>query len=232
MIIKNYFGAKNGSGVYQNIINQIRPHDVYMELFAGSGGIFLKKKPAYVANILNDIDSSVCSTWQATDIDVSGYAFRNENAIDLLRSFQWQSAFRYCVYLDPPYPLQSRRSNREVYRYEMTDGQHRELLEVVTGLPSNVDVLVSTYKNPIYDKMLKGWNHHTFNAQTRAGTAREYLYMNYENETGELHQYDYLGTDYIDRQRIKRKIDREVKKLLSLPASERRAIIEAVSDLA
>src|SRR5690606_8723585 len=121
---------KNGSGVFQNIINHIRPHDIYMELFAGSGGIFLRKKPAPVANIVNDIDTSVCVRWQAADIDVSGYVCRNENAINLIRTFRFDPQFQYCLYLDPPYPLDSRRSNREVYKYEMTDQQHRELLEV------------------------------------------------------------------------------------------------------
>ena len=42
----SYFGGKNGSGVYQTIINQIPKHSVYCELFLGRGTIMRYKKPA------------------------------------------------------------------------------------------------------------------------------------------------------------------------------------------
>ena len=45
-IIKNYPGAKNGSGVYQNIINLIPPHDIYIDAFLGTAAILRKKKLA------------------------------------------------------------------------------------------------------------------------------------------------------------------------------------------
>jgi DNA adenine methylase len=41
-----YNGGKNGSGVYQRIICMIPPHDVYIELFLGSGAILRRKRPA------------------------------------------------------------------------------------------------------------------------------------------------------------------------------------------
>jgi DNA adenine methylase len=234
-IFKNYFGSKNGSGVYQQIINQIRPHDKYYELFAGSGAIVQYKKPAPLGNHINDIDRQVFEKWNSSTIDIPNCAISNCDAIELLSSMQFETNLRYCIYLDPPYPLDSRRSGREVYRHEMTDEQHRELLTVVLNISKenpNVDFLISTYENPIYKEMLSGWQLHTFKAQTRKGPAVEFLYMNYTNEIGLLHQFDYLGTDYIDRQRIKRKIEGKVKQLKELPATERQAIIAAVLDLA
>lgn len=33
----NYLGGKNGSGVYQAIINLLPPHDTYIEGFLGTG---------------------------------------------------------------------------------------------------------------------------------------------------------------------------------------------------
>lgn len=230
-VLKTYFGGKNGSGVYQQIINQIRPHDVYMELFAGSGAIVQYKKPAPVATYINDVDPNIIAAWNGCSIDIPNCAISESCAVDFLNSFIFDPGLRYVIYLDPPYPLTSRRSDREVYNFEMTDDQHRELLTVARSLPGNVDVLISTYENPMYSEMLQGWNLHTFTAQTRKGPATEFLYMNYNNE-GKLHQYDLLGTDYIDRQRIKRKIERETKKLLNLPAPERNAVIAAVLDLA
>lgn len=229
-ILKTYFGGKNGSGVYQQIINQIPPHDVYIEPFAGSGAIVQYKKAATVGTYINDIDPLIFEKWIGSGIDVPNCVISNSCAIEFLRKFYFSPFLRYVVYLDPPYPLSSRRSDRKVYNNEMTDDQHIELLKVITDLPAFVNILISTYENQIYSEMLEGWSLHTFTAQTRQGPATELLYMNYRN-AGILHQYDYLGNDYIDRQRIKRKIERETKKLLNLPAHERNAIIQAVLQL-
>ena len=40
-----------------------------------------------------------------------------------------------------------------------------------------------------------------------------------------MHQYDYLGSDSWDRQRIKRKIDRHINKFTNLPEQERNCIL-------
>lgn len=217
-----YFGGKNGCGVYHNIINEIRPHDVYIEPFLGNGAIFRYKKPAKFS-VLNDLDRSVVDRWKLSTIDVS-----NLPADKLLTSYQFNAQLQYCIYLDPPYPLGSRKSQRLVYNCEMTDEQHEQLLNRILKLPSNVDVLISTYENELYKNRLNHWRLKTFTGQTRNGTATEHLYMNYDNPTGLLHDYRYLGTDFIDRQRIKRKIEREVNKLKSLPPSERNAILSEV----
>ena len=42
----SYPGGKNGAGVKQCIINQIPPHDVYIEPFGGGGAILFNKLPA------------------------------------------------------------------------------------------------------------------------------------------------------------------------------------------
>lgn len=231
-IFNTYFGGKNGEGVAQQIINQMRPHDVYMELFVGSGAVVQRKKPAPIETIIADVDQNVWNAWKLSTIDIPDCTVLHVCAIEFLSNYEFDPRLRYCIYLDPPYPLGSRKSDREVYRFEMTDQQHYDLLAVVKSLPPNVDVIISTYQNEIYETALNGWRLHTFTAGTRRGAAIECLYMNYVNTDGILHQYDFLGTDYIDRQRIKRKIDREVKKLKSLPAAERRAILSAVLDLA
>ena len=50
-----YPGGKNGSGVYQTIINLMPPHEVYIEPFLGSGAILRMKRPA-LRNIGMDRD--------------------------------------------------------------------------------------------------------------------------------------------------------------------------------
>jgi DNA adenine methylase len=229
-VYRNYFGSKNGSGVYQQILNEIRPHDIYIELFGGSAAIAQYKRPAWKTYI-NEINVKVYEKLRS-GIDIPNCMISNQCALTFLSTFKFEPEHRYCIYLDPPYPLFSRRSQKEVYEYEMTDQQHDQLLRMLLVLPTNVDILISTYQNELYSNLLSHWNLHTFSAQTRAGLATEYLYMNFTNETGHLHQYNFLGQDYIDRQRIKRKIDREVNKLHSLPAKERNAILEALSQLA
>ena len=242
-VFDRYFGGKNGSGVAQQIINQIRPHDRYYELFGGSGAVMQLKKPAHF-NGLSDKDPAVYQKWR--ELMLSGdprwkfpkFCAWNRCAIELIRMWlEEKYIFRdedtkHCIYLDPPYPLTSRRSPKKVYAHEMTDQEHMELLSLVRQVPSNVDVIISTYPNPIYEEMLSDWRVHSFQAQTRRGPATELLYMNYENPSGELHQYDFLGEDFTDRQRIKRKIARQVRRLEALPASERQAIIAAISDIA
>lgn len=42
MSLGTYNGGKQGNGVYQNIINHIPPHNVYVAPFAGHDGVFQK----------------------------------------------------------------------------------------------------------------------------------------------------------------------------------------------
>lgn len=227
-LYESYYGGKNGSGVFQQIINCIRPHDIYMELFLGNGAVFRHKKRAEV-NVLNDLSKNVIQKWQAARID--NIDLVSCDAIEFLLTYKFDPLKKYCVYLDPPYPINSRKEKRKRYECEMTDKQHEELLTTIKSLPDHIDIIVSTYENEIYSNYLSDWNLIKYSARTRQYTAIEFLYMNYIPD-GTLHQYDYLGVDFTDRQRIKRKIEREVKKLNSLPIAERNAIIQAVKNCA
>ena len=59
-----YQGGKSGYGVYQKIINQIPPHEIYIEPFLGDGGIMRNKRLA-VRNIGIDLDIDVIKVWQS-----------------------------------------------------------------------------------------------------------------------------------------------------------------------
>lgn len=219
-----YPGGKNGSGVYQTIINYIPPHRHYIELFLGSGAIMRLKKRAETS-FACELNAAVIAAGNWPD-DI---AISNCCALDWLKRERnqmksWNTGnFIYC---DPPYPFSVRKSQRPIYQYEMTDSQHRELLRLL--LPLKCYVAISSYQNDLYDHILKDWNLVQFQAQTRTGPAVECLYMNYPVPT-ELHDYRYLGDDFIERQRIKRKIERHVNRLRELPALERAAILSALS---
>jgi len=62
------------------------------------------------------------------------------------------------IYCDPPYVLSTRSGS--VYRYEMSDEDHRDLIEVLLKYPQMV--MLSGYDNPIYE----GLNWHKNTIQT------------------------------------------------------------------
>ena len=213
-----YPGGKNGDGVYQTIINQIPPHHVYIEPFVGSGAILRHLRPAAV-RIAVDLDPTCRAMLPA------GIAFYNACGIAHLEAVErWTG--REFVYCDPPYPRGSRRSQADLYRYEMTDADHERLLAVIRRLPCAV--AISGYRCRLYDYHLCTWRRIEFRAQTRGGPATECLWMNYPAPAA-LHDYRYLGADFRERERIKKKARRWAKNVAALPALERQAVLSEMA---
>ena len=112
-----YPGGKNGSGVYQTIINRMPPHAVYIEPFLGSGAILRMKRPA-LRNIGIDRDPDALKQFEALIAghdDAAGATVINGDA------FAFLSAYRFTghelVYCDPPY-LHDTRGRHDLYRHE------------------------------------------------------------------------------------------------------------------
>ena len=80
---KTYNGGKNGSGVYQAIINQIPPHDIFISGFAGNCGVLANKKRAAMANIAIDLDASVVNGWNV----IPGITAINTDAISFITHY-------------------------------------------------------------------------------------------------------------------------------------------------
>ena len=220
-----YPGGKNGAGVYQAIINQLPPHRVYIEPFLGGAAIMRLKRPA-ASSIGIDIDGDVVATLRPTTPNLT---VLEANALDFLRGYAWQGD--ELVYLDPPYLMETRSSHREIYRHEMhTDDEHRSLLSLIRTIPAAV--AISGYWSELYASELSGWRTISFQTVTRGGhPATEWLWMNYP-EPVELHDYRYLGTNFRERERIKRKQQRWHARLERMPALERYALLSVVSQLA
>ena len=131
------------------------------------------------------------------------------------------------IYLDPPYLLETRSSKRSLYRFEMTGEQHETLLGIIRRL--SCSIAISGYWSDLYGQALHDWRCVTYSARTRGGRiATEYLWMNYP-EPLFLHDYRYLGSNFRERERIKRKIHRWNAKLNKMPVLERQAILAAIS---
>lgn len=233
---KTYNGGKEADGTYQKIINEIPPHDLYIEGFLGNGAIF-RHKTASRWSIGIDLDMQVIKQWirsGVTSLSVNnGLILEQVDTILFLETFTVLAnilkniGIRVFIYLDPPYPKDCRKNPRDLYKHEMTEEQHGRLLRVVNNLKNDCLIMVSSYPNKLYDSHLseKSFRTTTFQSQTRNGPATEKLWMNYPEPT-ELHDYRYLGDDYRERERIKGIITRNTAKIKRMPAVERQALFE------
>jgi DNA adenine methylase len=216
----NYDGGKNGEGVYHAIINQMPPHRVYIEAFLGSGAIIRRKRLAAV-NIAIEKDPLTIAAVKPLLSSVDLY---HGCAVDWLRDFLPVGG-DVLVYADPPYLRSVRSCQRDLYRCEFaTEAEHICLLQLAKS--STAMWIISGYWSPLYAEMLSGWRTVQFEAATRAGMRTEFLWCNFR-EPFELHDYSFLGVDRIDRQRIKRKKQRWVRKLRGMSPLERNAVYQA-----
>ncbi|WP_113636066.1 DNA adenine methylase [Nubsella zeaxanthinifaciens] len=220
---KTYNGGKAGNGTYQQIINQIPKHRIYVEPMVGNGGVLHNLKLPSIT-VINDLDGSVIEKYDetlfATDLVKSNYSYEV-----ITNVFDRQKDVFF--YFDPPYLFSTRKSKKPLYNYEWTEADHVEFLTLANSIKSNC--MISHYPCELYDTMLAGWRTHDFQSMTRNGLRTERIYMNYP-EPEILQDYRYTGTDYRERQRIKRKVTRHISKLEALPNDERNAILSAVMD--
>ncbi len=105
----------------------------------------------------------------------------NMPAKDLIQAFNRPNCL---IYVDPPYLAASRR-NTKLYAVEMGgDDEHRELLQLLNEHAG--PVIISGYRNDLYDKMLAGWDTYTVKARTEKGiAASETIWLN-RNIAGRL----------------------------------------------
>ncbi len=215
-------GGKSASGVYQRLINCIPPHRVYIETHLGGGAVMRYKRRAEI-NIGLDVDPDVVSQWEGS----SFMRIIHQDAAAFLAEYPFEGD--EFIYSDPPYLTSSRRSGRPVYSFEYTEEQHGELLEILVGVPCKV--MISGYWSSLYAERLAGWHTMSFDTRTRSGDiATEWVWMNYA-KPDELHDYRYLGEDYRDRERIRRRIARWRSRLEGLPRLERKALITALEHM-
>lgn len=219
-----YLGSKAASGVYQKIIANMPPHDTYIETHLGGGAIMLRKPPVK-ANIGVDIDPDALAEFNRSH-HLPYVQLIQHDAAHFLGSFDFTAAGRVLIYADPPYLPETRTGNAR-YRYEYTVDDHRRLIACLRSLPAAV--MLSGYPSTLYHELLPDWRSISFQAMTRGGVRTEQLWMNFPE--GLPFSAAYAGKDYIDRQRIKRKVERWRKKYQALPPAERLAIMQALSSI-
>lgn len=250
----NYPGHKKIYGVYHKIINEIPPHKIFYELFAGSAAISkllypssfnpdIQLQPTVRSGndpiiILNDLlpvhtVKNICM--DRPDLTVKNNCighnvkFQQRNAFDILQTELTVSDLNTFIFIDPPYLHSTRPNNTKLYKYELTESDHIQLITSVLQLQCNVMIIHP--KCSLYDNSyLKHWRQVPIKIRYHNKLSLECLYMNYA-APDKLQNDSLLGKDCWDRQRIKRKGDRLVNKLLALPELERNYVINKIKNL-
>lgn len=235
----SYFGGKSGSGTYQTIINLIPPHKAFYSLFLGNCGIVRKIRPADFT-LLNDIDPVVMSAWERLNLSGSMdsvYKLMNDPAVDILRAL---SIFHNDValtggelpedrfiFLDPPYLKDTRKSQVDTYRFEMSVNDHADLLSQIYSMHDH-KIMICHYPCSFYDEHLQGWHVKDYFSMTRNGLAQDRLYFNYDPPR-QLHDYGFIGGSFREREKFNRIRSNMVSKLNRLPDHLRFAILSDIA---
>lgn len=101
----------------------------------------------------------------------------NRDGIELIKKYNYEDVFMYC---DPPY----HHDTRTDYRYKVDMGGDLQVRFLETVKDSKAKILISGYKNEVYDEYLKDWEEISFEVNTMSGTFQkkkktETLWKNY-----------------------------------------------------
>lgn len=228
-----YPGGKTADGTYQTIINQIPPHDTFISGYLGHCAITRIKKPAAVTFGIEPNQRTI-DNWDQLKMANPDNRLLNSMHIyrgqflEMIKRIPLEAIISPFIYLDPPYPKDTRRSQKDIYLFELEDTDHTELL--TWCLKQTVPICISSYPNDLYNDMLKDWRSIKFEAQTRQGTATEIIYMNYPQPTV-LHEYTHIGADYREREVFKKRCNSIIGKFDRLTWYEKLRVFQAFNDI-
>jgi len=211
-----YPGGKGSC--YQHIINVLPPHRVYIEAHLGGGAVLLRKKPSAVSFGI-DRDPFVIRWWRDNHPELATYF--NSDALDFLGAYPFHGD--ELVYCDPPY-LPSTRRRIPAYRFEYSELDHVRLLEGLRTVPCRV--VLSGYPSDLYNEALQGWTSIKFSARTQTGVREEMLWFNFPHPRL-LHDARYLGTNFRERQTIKRRVARLRRRIERLSPTEQSVLFSS-----
>lgn len=233
-----FVGSKGGAGIAQWLISLMPAHRVYLEGCLGRGVIYNTKLPA-LENILIELDGATLTRFEQRLFE-SGTTSHywptciNGDCVAIVPTLNLP-ADALC-YFDPPYPGDVRiDAGRAYYASDKRPGGtltlewHEAFLTMLQALPCMV--MVSGYECELYSKLLDGWRTSYKWTVNRAGAkVKEFVWLNFQ-EPALLHDPRFVGGNYTDRQRVKRKMERWKKNFLALPPDERWAMYETLSSV-
>ncbi len=101
----------------------------------------------------------------------------NAPALEVIRRYDTEDTL---FYLDPPY-VHSARGDAAAYANEMTDSDHADLAETISGIRGRA--VLSGYRTPLYDRLYADWNRVDASpkvAHSVRQTRQESLWLNFE----------------------------------------------------
>ncbi len=107
----------------------------------------------------------------------------NQSAVDVIRKQDGENTLFYC---DPPYVHETRSTTGE-YKFEMTQDQHRELLDVLASIEGKF--MLSGYPSELYQEweVRHGWKRHDYLIDNKAAAGKvkekktECLWCNFDS---------------------------------------------------
>ena len=112
------------------------------------------------------------------------------DAIKLIARYNTPDAL---IYIDPPY-VRSARKSGALYRHEMDDEQQVQLLKIISS--SQAKIIISGYRNELYEKHLQGWEtDYTLSQTTSTEMAEEVIWMNFKTPSKQLGFDDVTTTE-------------------------------------
>jgi DNA adenine methylase len=100
----------------------------------------------------------------------------NRPAVEVIELYDGPHTLFYC---DPPY-VHSTRGDNKAYRFEMDEGAHRQLADVLRNCEGSV--AISGYRCDLMDDVYRGWNRYDpppKNCHSVKELRQEALWMNY-----------------------------------------------------
>lgn len=229
----SYPGGKGTDGTFQRLINCIPPHQHYVEPFLGGGAIMRHKRPAPGLNLGIELDKDVYDLWrdQAPRWVQVVHADGMEWIVGEKVPSEVYSSGRTFLFIDPPYLDETLKTGKVPYRHGLTYEQHVDMLDFIETRRRHTDdlMMVCALPNVLYENKLRKWNTFQYQNKTRRGMQTEQVWFNYDEPT-RLHDYRYLGADYRERERIRRKQKNKLKDLASLPTLEREAMLQVIKE--
>lgn len=201
---------------FQQLINLMPPHSTYIESHLGGGAVLRNKAPAN-RSVGIDIDPRVISLWNSRYPGVCELV--QDDAHDYLRKVKIDG--NELIYADPPYIPSTRRSAK-VYAYDYLFDDHKRLLNLLTSIPCMV--MVSGYDSDLYNDMLVGWRKICFKAKTHTDVRTEHVWMNFGPPKA-LHDFSHCGSNFRERQTIKRRQQRLQHRISQMDPIERNELV-------
>jgi DNA adenine methylase len=131
----------------------------------GFGGTVEKKAGSWGrVFISNQGCADTCNNWLMRLSMLDAWRWRlmmvQIDCRDALEVIRYWDSPDTLFYIDPPY-ISATRKDRDVYTYEMTDEQHKKLVELLLGIKGKA--VVSGYEHPLYSPFAQaGWKVHKF----------------------------------------------------------------------